>query len=426
MKSNQQTGDPPAAVQEPTKQRRKNAKLPHGITTVRQGDGTEVYKLSWDLPRSENGTRRRRAKTLRRGTTLAAAKAQLRDILRSVDDGTYIEPTQQTAIAYLEEWRQSRFAAGQAGLEGGIEPTTAQRMAINIEQLRPALGNILLQRVDRTVARKVVASLCAPRENGKKLAPNTVRLAVAFAKSAFAVAVHEGRIKANPWVGIALPKVQRDVDAPVKALDADEVADLLRKLEPYPADYALARVAFGTGCRRGELMALRWSDIDWTRGAIRVRRTLIKTKSGGLVERSGAKTTGSLRDVPVTPALLEFLRSYRKRCAEDVLRFGSRGDWDEEGALLFPESMIYPKRLANPDAVALRFARAAKRVGHPGVHLHMARHTWASLLLVAGARLEVVAERLGHSSVLTTQRTYLHAIKRADEAATSLAAQLGL
>lgn len=161
-----------------------------------------------------------------------------------------------------------------------------------------------------------------------------------------------------------------------------------------------------TGARRGEVLALRWSDIQDGRAII--TRSLTQTKQ--LLEFKGTKTEKP-RDVKVPDSALAALAAHRKRQDEFRRQFGP--DYRTDLDLIFANSDGTPLR---PNSISSVVSLLFRRLGLPkGASLHSLRHTHGSHLVADGVPLPVVAERLGHSSVRTTADVYTHALRGQDD-----------
>ena len=182
-------------------------------------------------------------------------------------------------------------------------------------------------------------------------------------------------------------------------LSIAEVASLLEATKK--SRYApLLRLLVATGLRRGEALALRWSDVDLTNGLLRVRGTL--SRANGHLVISEPKTERSRRDVPLSPTTVALLRSVKASQAAERLKAASI--WVETGLVFTTErgTAVDPRN-------ALRAIRtAAKALGMSGVGLHTLRHSFATHMLAAGVPLHTVSELLGHSSVAVTGDVYGH------------------
>ena len=155
-----------------------------------------------------------------------------------------------------------------------------------------------------------------------------------------------------------------------------------------------------TGLRRGEALALHWSDVDLDAGLLRVRWTLSRTSQG--LQLDEPKTDKSRRTVPLPRSAIETLRAHRTRHLEDQRT--AAGAWQEHGLVSTTEigTPLEPRNMLQ------RFELLAQRAGLRGVTLHTLRHSAASSLLAAGTHTEVVREQLGHSSYAITADIYSH------------------
>lgn len=156
------------------------------------------------------------------------------------------------------------------------------------------------------------------------------------------------------------------------------------------------------GLRQGELLGLRWEDIDSDTGNLSVRQTL--QRQPGEARFGAPKTERSRRTLALPAITAAALRSHRVRQVQDRLLAGSR--WREHG-LVFATRIGTP---LDPSDVTHSFQRVLARLGLPRLRFHDARHTFASLLLADGAHPRVVMEILGHSQIGLTMNTYSHVI----------------
>jgi integrase len=166
---------------------------------------------------------------------------------------------------------------------------------------------------------------------------------------------------------------------------------------------ALYVLTVQTGMRQGELLALKWEDVNLNEGVIRIRRTLVR--SGGRVALGEPKTKGSRRTVYLTDAAVEALKIHLEQQLEDIERLG---DLYRDDGLVFTSGV---GTLINPTNLRRRsFARLLKRAGLPNIRFHDLRHTCATLLLSRNVHPKYVQELLGHATVAITLDTYSHMI----------------
>ena len=176
----------------------------------------------------------------------------------------------------------------------------------------------------------------------------------------------------------------------------------------YPVYYT----AVSTGLRQAELLGLRWRDIDLDMLSLSVSQVLYKRR--GVCQFKEPKTSHSRRRVAMTPKLALFLREYRAE-RESLYR--------QLGKELTPDDLVFANvegRPLDPSVLSHDFARIAKRNGLEHVRFHDLRHTFASLMLLRGAKPKIISEALGHASVAFTMDTYSHIIEGMQEDAMAL------
>jgi integrase len=190
--------------------------------------------------------------------------------------------------------------------------------------------------------------------------------------------------------------------------EVEVLFDTVRDSSIYPVTYT----AVSTGLRQAELLGLRWRDIDLDMLSISVSQVLYKRR--GICQFKEPKTSHSRRRVAMTPKLALFLREYR---AEREVLYRQLGKGLTLDSLIFGSPEGKP---LDPSILSHEFARVAKRAGLEGVRFHDLRHTFASLMLLRGAKPKVISEALGHSSVAFTMDTYSHIIEGMQEDAMAL------
>ena len=253
---------------------------------------------------------------------------------------------------------------------------------------------------------------------GGRLNGNTVQHYHRMLSSVFTKAVQWGLVAENPCKRAEAPKAQ-EVD--VRALEEKDVVRLLEALQDAPTQYSvITQLALLTGARRGEICALRWSDIDMGAGTISIERTLQRIPGKGTVFNP-PKTKRSRRCVKVGPDCVQLLQEYRQHQKAERFKIGS--EWVRrveiegkrvENDLLFTKWNGAPM---DPDDVTTWFGRFLAAHNLPAVHFHSLRHTNASLLIAAHVPVTTVSGRLGHAKTSTTTDIYAGFIRSADAAA---------
>jgi integrase len=176
--------------------------------------------------------------------------------------------------------------------------------------------------------------------------------------------------------------------------------------------YPVIYTDVSTGLRRAELLALRWRNIDFDSESILVSRTLHKRH--GVIEFKEPKTEHSRRRVSMTPKLAAFLKEYKVERESLFLHLGRLPRADD---LVFANVEGKP---VDPGVLSHNFARIVKRAGLENVRFHDLRHTFASLMLLRGAKPKVISKALGYSSVAFTMDVYSHILEGMQEDAMML------
>jgi integrase len=229
--------------------------------------------------------------------------------------------------------------------------------------------------------------------------------------SALTQAVRWGWIGAHPARGARLPSLP---DRKVKPPSAAQVQQILAEAAKNLQTHAWLRLAVTTGARRGEVLALRWSDIDLEAATMTVGRSLNEDRT------TKSTKTNRVRVVRLDAVTVALLRQWRNGQRERALACGARLARDPFVLSNSPDSSV-PWR---PDGTTQRFQRLCARAGVEGVRLHDLRHAMASQLLERGVSPVTVAGRLGHASTTTTLRTYAHVVSGADAAAADVIADV--
>jgi len=341
---------------------------------------------------SPNGKRRQ---VRRRGfETKKAAETELRSVLGLAENGLYVEPTRLTVGRYLTEtWLPSIVTR--------VRPTTGDMYRRIVDKhVVPALGAVRIQVLDTATVSAFVSALLK-----KGLSPKTVRNVHAVLSKALADARDAGVVQRNAASAVKLPQVLKR--AP-RAWSAEQLGSFLDEVES-DRHTALWRFLALTGCRRGEALGLRWSDVDLKAGTATL--TNQRTIAGGSIVEGAPKTASGARTVALDAATVEALRTWRVVHSSERLLLG--GSWPK-GDLVF----THPDGNGLwPQTVTSQFKEIATRLELPLIGVHGLRHTAATWMISQGVSPKVVAERLGHSNVSITLGLYTHVMPAHDRAA---------
>lgn len=375
----------------------RNSILKGSIQTRTTKNGSTVYTCVVDAGRKPNG--RRNQKRLS-APTKKALEAKVAELLHKVNTGTYVEASTQPLNEYLPKWLDR--------IEPTVRSTTHDRYRNNVNKIIAVLGHVQLGKVTPGHVEDFYAGLL---QSG--LAPGTVRLCHSVFHRALSDAVKRGEALRNVCDAVTPPRAN---SPEMKTWTAAEVRQFLHATadDEYAA---LWRLALMTGVRRGELLALRWQDVNLDNGTLSVRRTLIQSKDG--ITFGEPKTAKGKRRIELDSRSVEALRTHR---IEQVARRLESDDWDDTD-LVFERNN---GSVIHPDAMLYRFRQLSKAAGVSRIRLHDLRHTAATLMLENGAHPKIVQERLGHSDISMTLNRYSHVMPGMQrDVADRLAAAIG-
>ena len=277
-----------------------------------------------------------------------------------------------------------------------VRSTTAYRYAWFIHRyVNPVLGDIPLRRLRPDHLDRFYEMLATTGgQHGTGLAPKTVHEVHMIIRAALDLAVGRRLLDRNV-AHAAQARRRRVTRSAARSWTAPELAAFLaaaRTQRLYPALHLAAH----TGMRRGEVVGLKWADLDRSARRLSISRTLQNV--GGTPVEFGVKTRTSRRCVDLDAATLRQLERWRRRLRSDGLPHGP-DDW----MFCNPAG-----RFLNPESVSQLFERVVRRAQLPRIRFHDLRHTHASLLIAAGVPIKVVTERLGHAHPAFTMHTYQH------------------
>ena len=326
-----------------------------------------------------------------RGTKADAEKA-LREALVRRDHGTAVTPDRMTVSEFFDRWTRD-YA------EARVAPSTLRRYRQLVARLGVSLGAVRLQQLAPAQIQAAYRVLLEGDEVHRPLNPQTVLHHHRVLRTALGQAVRWRLIETNPADAATPP---RPTAREMRTLAPDEIRLVVEACRDAD-DRRLIHLAVTTGMRLGELLGLKWADLDVERGHLQVRRTLQWLSGEGPTFRP-PKTVRGRRSVAISTEGCDLLREHRKSQTERRLALGPA--W-EALDLVFPDDRGRPAR---PDYVSARFRKATRPCGLGGVRFHDLRHTAATLMLRAGVHPKVVSERLGHASVGITLDTYSHVL----------------
>jgi integrase len=313
--------------------------------------------------------------------TKREAQERLRAALSAADSGIRPVASRTTVAAFLEEWLETSVTQR-------CRPSTVSSYRETvIRYIVPAIGKRQLAKLEPLEVSRMLSALT---ERGD-LSPTTVRYAYAVLRIALGRGLKEGRVMRNVATLVDPPAKVRHELQPLTGAEARSLIAGTAEDRNGPL-YALA---ITTGMRQGELLALRWVDIDLVAGTVAVRHTL-QRRTHDLAE---PKTDRARRTLRLGVSAIATLRDHRNRQRLQVGR-----SWTED-AYVFTSRAARPLDSRN---VTQDLQAALARLGLPRQRFHDLRHAYATLMLEDGEDLAVVSRSLGHADLSTTADVYAH------------------
>jgi integrase len=308
------------------------------------------------------------------GRTKAEASKALRDALTARDGGASVTSAKETVSTYLDAWLK--------GTESTLRPRTfVSYSQIVRDHLKPALGRTPLSRLQPQHIQRVYQELL---DSGKS--PKTVRNVHVTLHRALEQAQRWRLVPTNIADLVDAPRQQR---AEMKALSPEQARMVLEAAHGDDLE-ALWTVALTTGLRQGELLALRWPDVDLDQRSLRVVASLVRIV-GQEPQLAEPKSRRSRRQVELSAGAVDALRRHR--------------------AIAPSIGFVFARSDGRPLSVTTtwkRWRRLLERANVPAMPFHSARHSAATLLLSRGVHPKIVSEMLGHSTVAITLDVYSH------------------
>lgn len=366
-------------------------------TVTQQPDGS--WRGRVDFGRGLDGRRIRRSV---RGRTERDVERKIGALLEQRRGGAGAAAGRLTVGAFLVRWLDSA--------PPNLRPRTlAGYRSIVDRHLLPTLGGIPLERLNGTHVQQVLNRLARGEPGAEPplapAAPNTVRNVKNVLHRALRQAVRGRQLGHNPASDVDLPQARRYEVAALSVEGAAAVMDAMRgdRLEP------LVVLALATGLRQGELLALRWSDVDFADRHLTVRHTL--QRHAGRTFLAPPKTRSGRRTVPLPGFAVAALRRQEEWFQANDRRFAGER-WQEAG-YVFTTSIGTP--LHGGD-VTRHLQRRLAAAGLPRMRFHDLRHAAATLMLAQGAQARELMATLGHSTITVTLDIYAHVLPASQRA----------
>ena len=337
-----------------------------------------------------NGSNRRKSLY---GKTRQEVSIKMAEFLNDLHKGTLIDPTNKTVAEWLDEWMHDYKKLV-------LKPTSyINYMGYIDRQIVPMLGKYKLKDLRTDIVQKFIQDLVK-----LDLATGTIYGIVKVLKSAIKQAYINGMISKNVTYGVTMPKNEK---IPRKAFTPEQQNIFLEAAKGGEHSEAFILSLF-TGMRIGEVLALRWSDINFDKSYLEVNRTAVVIKdvdnpdSKWHTDFGTPKTQSSVRTIPLSPPAQKLLQKVKGE--QEVLKL-RLGTGYEDNDLVFTAGTGTP---LNPRNMQKLFKRICETADLQGFTPHCLRHTFATLGYAQGIDIKVLQEILGHANINETANTYTH------------------
>lgn len=329
------------------------------------------------------------------GKTRQEVNAKMTDLLNNLQKGIITNPTEMT----LSEWLDSYMLDYK---KPHVKDTTYIAYTVKVKNhIKPAIGHYKLKALRQDIIQKFVNGLTA-----KGLAPATVEAVFKLLHNALERAVDAGFIARNVANRVQLPKVPKPK---IEVLTVDQQSVFVEKAkETYMGCAYIFDLC--TGMRLGELLGLRWGDIDFEKDELHIQRTIIKVKDPDNPDESwhltfgDPKTPASERTIPLHQTAIKLLADVFEQ--QEINKTNA-------GAAYEDNDLVFCTKLGRPlDPINMRrtFYRICDKAGISGLHPHCLRHTFATRGAEKNVDVRVMQRFLGHASIEETANTYTHVL----------------
>ena len=329
------------------------------------------------------------------GKTKKEAREKMNKALREQEKGMLVAATQQTVAQYLEYWLRVH--------KQNVRPRTHERYEEIVKlHLVPTIGKVKL---DKLTARHLDTLYASKLESG--LSPTTVSAIHNFLHTALDGAVRREMLSRNVCDLVSPP---RKIHKEIKPLNPAQIRKLLDAAKGHHNE-ALFVLALATGMRRGELLGLKWQDIDFNQGVLQVQRTLSRVPTNMAKEigqsyiESETKTSRSRRGIVLASFALDALKQHKSNQLDLMANAGLL--WQHNDYVFCSATGTY---LSPGHNALVQLKILLEKAGLPDIRFHDLRHSAATMLLMMGVHPKVVQEMLGHSEISMTMDTYSHVL----------------
>ncbi len=361
--------------------------------------GKSSYQIVVELPVDHtNGKRKRIYKTVHGSKKLAEKTA--RTIVQQLETQTYVAPNKISVKDCMNFWYEM--------ISMDKSPTTLNGYEYQVDKyIIPMIGDILVQNLTSAHVQTWVNQLCKRSPvSDKPLSAKTVRNIFLNLSAAMNKAVAMGFIMKNPCDNVTLPKAQKHE---TQIYDEAGIKKLIQAAQGTDMEVPIM-LELSLGLRRGELIALRWENVDLNNGIIYICENRVEGKNGEVITKA-PKSAAGIRHIPMTGSIVKILRRHYIRFLEIKLKYNVGNNMDDY-VICQPNGQPY-----KPFSLSKKFRKLLEKNGLQHMRFHDLRHLNASIMLSQGISPKVAQQRLGHSDFSTTMNIYSHVMKSVENEA---------
>jgi integrase len=328
------------------------------------------------------------------------AQKLLYQFIDSIEKGQYVS-TKYNLKEFLELWEKEYCQLS-------LSPATIDGYVRTIKNyITPNIGHLKLEKLNALQLQKFINQLYED-----SVGDRTVKYSKQILSSALTWGVEMGLAANNPCPKIKLRRIEKDEKT---FLEEEQFQKLLVALSNEPIKYqTLTILAVLSGARRGELLALKWSDIDFEKKTMSIKRSVQYLPKVGIFTKE-PKTKSSIRTISLPQMAIDYLETYKAHQNEKRLSMGDK--WTDKGFIF---TNPYGGLLNPSSTINDWFRPFIERNGLPKITFHDLRHFHTSFLLASGLDVKTISKRLGHSSTSMALEVYSHVFKSADAAAADI------
>lgn len=339
------------------------------------------------------------------GKNRKEVQEKVTEALGKAQGGNYQEPSKLRLSEWFNTWLNDY-------MKTSLRPTTWESYKTQVDRhILPGLGHLRLSQLQTSHLQKLYNEKLNGGRYDKKpggLSPRTVRYIHVIIHGALEQAKKEGLVTINVSDAAKLPS---DPKKEIRVLDREGIKEFLSEVRPTKY-FPIYFLALNTGMRRGEILGLRWKDVDLKEGLISINQGLVRVRGQGLIFQE-PKTKLSKRTIGISPEVINELKLHRKRQMTDIVNAGEA--FDKEAGLIFCNQLGKP---ICPRDLTRHFEKVIDKLGLD-ITFHSLRHTFATISLEEGVDIKTTQETLGHHAAAFTLDVYSSVTSKMKKEATS-------